>query len=98
MKTQATDTSIDAYHAHVGSGRARLQCDKIVNFIRKHGGNWSIGELAKAMQLEKSTISARVNECIYQLHTLVACDKRRDRISGITIRPVGLPPQAEMFQ
>ena len=84
-------TSRDAFNEHQRSGKAAAQRNRILTFIAEHGGNWSIGELARAMGLEKSTISARVNELLYETHQLHEKAKRVDRVSGIKIRPVGLP-------
>jgi predicted transcriptional regulator len=98
MRTAALDTSINAFHAHVGSGRASAQRERIVGFIRQRGGDWSIGELARQLGLEKSTVSARLNESLH-CHELSERPKRRDRVSGITVRPVALPvlEQVELF-
>ena len=73
---------------------------RILAFIKARGGDWSIGELAKAMDLQKSTVSARLNELLKETKELVERPKRKDRISGITIRPVGLPVigQGELFK
>lgn len=100
MRIAATETSIDSFHAHRGAGKAAAQRARIVAFIRTSGGDWSIGELAKALDLEKSTVSARLNEALYETHELIERPKRKDRISGITVRPVGLPiaGQGELFQ
>lgn len=85
----ATRTSIDAYH-----GTARNfeggQMGRIMDHIRTHGGDWSIGEIAKALHMEKSTVSARVNKLI-EVGSLEAKPHRKDRVSGVTVRPVGLP-------
>lgn len=100
MKTAVASTSIEAFHAHTGSGKAGAQRAKLISFIASRGGDWSIGELARALGMEKSTVSARVNEALHETHELVECTKRKDRISGITIRPVGLPVtgQGRLFQ
>ena len=52
------------------------------------------------MDLQKSTVSARLNELLKETKELAERPKRKDRISGITIRPVGLPiaGQGELFQ
>lgn len=63
----------------------------IIRFIELNGGSWSIGELGNALGMQKSTISARVNECLNDFGLLVVKPKRKDRLSNITIRPVGLP-------
>ena len=67
------------------------QCRLVVDHIRMYGGDWSIGELAEALEIDKSTISARVNELLHQHFMLIECPKRKDRVSGILVRPVALP-------
>lgn len=88
MRIHQHETAIDAYHAHVGSGNAGRQLEEIVRFVQFRGGDWSIGELARELSMEKSTVSARVNEALNKTHQLVACAKRRDRVSGVMVRPV----------
>ena len=49
--------------------------------------------------MQKSTVSARLNEMLNQFCMLVEKPKRKDRLSNITIRPVGLPAkQLELLQ
>ncbi len=97
MRTAVTDTSIAAHQAHRASGQMCKQEHAILGFISQQGGDWSIGELAHALALEKSTVSARVNE-LRKGGFLVLADKRKDRRSGITINPVKLPcGQRELF-
>lgn len=103
MRTAARSTSIDAYHTHRASGQSAQQRTRILEFIKTHshnGTDWSIGELAQALSLQKSTVSARVNELLNETKELVERPKRKDRLSGIRIRPVGLPleGQGELFQ
>jgi len=100
MRINATLTSIDAFHAHQGTGKVANQRADILDFIKREGGDWSIGELAEAMRLQKSTVSARLNEMLNETGELIEYPKRKDRVSGITIRPVGLPwrGQGELFQ
>jgi DNA-binding MarR family transcriptional regulator len=98
MLTSVLETSIDSYHAHQGSGKTKAQQQWILDVIETHGGDWSIGELAKLMGLEKSTVSARVNELV-TAKELEERPKRKDRVSEILVRPVGLPTkQAGLFQ
>lgn len=99
MRIAQTITAADAYDAHRASGKAAAQRSRIVSHIEASGGDWSIGELAKALGLEKSTVSARVNEAMYETQELVEAPRRRDRVSGITVRPVKLPVkgQQELF-
>jgi len=95
-------TAINAFHAHEDSGKSSIQRGNILSFIEQNSGavsSWSIGELAKALNMEKSTVSARINELLYDTGELEIKPKRKDRISGITIRPVGLPAkQLGLFQ
>ena len=95
MRIAQTITAADAYDRHRSSGKAGAQRSAIVDHIRRHGGDWSIGELAHALGLEKSTVSARVNEALYETHQLVEAPRRKDRRSGITVRPVKLPAQGQ---
>ncbi len=99
MKSAVADTSMDAFRAHCAEGRASAQCARILRFIEEHGGDWSIGELAQALHMDKSAVSARVHELLNRTHQLVARPKRKDEVSGVTVRPVGLPAkQMEMFR
>lgn len=96
MLTAARSTSINSVREHRASGKSSELRERILAFITKHGGDWSIGEIANALTLEKSTVSARINELLNDTKEVVECPKRKDRISDITIRPVGLPPVGQM--
>ena len=92
-------TAIDAHQAHDASGLSSAQRHLIVGFIKQRGWSWSIGELAGALGMQKSTISARVNECLNEFGLLVVKAKRKDHLSNITVRPIGLPvKQLELLQ
>lgn len=91
MKINQYETAIDAFHAHVGTGKAQIQRERIVSFIRDAGGDWSIGELAKCLRMEKSTVSARLFELLNDSKELEARPKRKDLVSGVSIRPVAIP-------
>jgi hypothetical protein len=93
MLTNVPITSISAYRSHQAAGRARGQCLLILNFIREAGGDWSIGELAQALEMEKSTVSGRVYELLHETGELAATPKRPDRVSGVMVRPVSLAAQ-----
>ena len=96
MLTAVRDTSVEAFHAH--RGISVQQRGRILAFVKARGGSWSIGEIAHALNMQKSTVSARVHELVHETGELVEREKRKDRISGITIRPVGLPPgQCDLF-
>lgn len=89
-------TAADAFHAHRGAGKSAAQRNRILAFIKSRGDDWSIGELAQALELEKSTVSARLNELLHETRQLVERPKRKDRISGIMIRPVALPSTGQV--
>ena len=79
--------------------KGRRQWALILGFIESRGGSWSIGELADALAMQKSTVSARLNEMLNETGEPVVKPKRKDRLTNITIRPVGLPAkQGELFQ
>lgn len=91
-------TSIEAFRDHQESGKSAQQRNRILQFIKARGGDWSIGEIAQALTLQKSTVSARVNELLNRTRELVEAEKRKDKVSGITVRPVKLAPgQMELF-
>ena len=90
MLINQTETAIRSFHAHEGSGLASGQRELILGFIELRGGSWSIGELARALEMQKSTVSARLFELLSTGH-LEERPKRKDRVSGILIRPVALP-------
>lgn len=96
MRTAVQITSADAYHTHRASGQSAQQRTRILEFIKTRGGDWSIGEIAQALSLQKSTVSARVNELLNETKELIEKPKRPDRVSGIRVRPVGLPPVGQM--
>lgn len=96
--TGVAHTSVAAFYSHVNGSKASGQRADIVSFIARNGGDWSIGELSKAMGLQKSTLSAQIRECL-DAGELVEAPKRRDGVSGITVRPVKIPAgQGELFQ
>lgn len=88
MLINQAPTAVAAFHAH--AGRSAAQRDRILSFIESRGGDWSIGEIARALNLEKSTVSARLNELLAE-RELITKHKRKDRVSGVLVRPVGLP-------
>ena len=89
MRIAQQETAVAAFHAH--AGQSCQQRDLIVQFIRTRGGDWSIGEIAQATGLQKSTVSGRVNELVNDTHQLIERPRRKDRVSGVTVRPVSLP-------
>ena len=96
MLIQQTQTAVESYYGH--QSKSAAQRTRVLSFIESHGGSWSIGELAHALDLQKSTISARIHELLYETHELVERPKRKDRRSGVMVRPVSLPTlQRDLF-
>lgn len=97
MRIAQQETAISAFHGHVG--QSSQQRERILQFIRARGGDWSIGEIAGATGLQKSTVSGRVNELVNDTHELIERPRRKDRVSGVTVRPAGLPTasQGDLF-
>ena len=97
MRTAVQQTSIAAYHHQEAIGSAQCQRDEILGFIKIRGGDWSIGEVATFLGLQKSSVSARVNELLAARH-VVEAPKRLDGFSGRLVRPVRLPQsQLDLF-
>ena len=94
MLNNQHSTAINAYHNHLLSGKAKSQCEMIIEFIKNSNRDWSIGELAYKLKMEKSTVSARIYECLKK-EKLITKEKRIDRRSGIKIRPVGVAGQID---
>jgi DNA-binding MarR family transcriptional regulator len=90
VRIAQTFTACDSFQAHKSSGKADAQHAMILAHIKTHGGDWSIGEIAHALGMEKSTVSPRIRELL-DTDELEAKPNRKDRRSGIRIRPVGLP-------
>lgn len=90
MRIAAIETQINAFYAHNSTGGAKFQRGRILDHFQEYGGNWSIGELARGLGMDKSTVSARINELL-KSGDLIDLPKRQDLISGVLIRPVALP-------
>ena len=102
MRTAVASTSLGAYDAIRASGTTGHQCARILSHIKTHQGcDWSIGELAYALSMEKSTVSARLNAMLNDIDPVIeAKPTRKDRRSGVSVRPVGLPEvgQGDLFK
>lgn len=98
MLVNAQDTQIESYHAHVDSGKAQAQQDRIYSVMDRLGGDWSIGEMAEYTGLDKSTVSARMFTLREKLHKIEWVTKRKDKVSGVTVKPMRLTKvQWELF-
>lgn len=96
MRTAVAETSINAYHGRVQSFKS-TQEDAILSYITKHGES-TIGEIAYALGMEKSTVSARQNS-LRKSGALVLGAQRKCTMSGVLCNPVKLPAaQLGLFQ
>jgi len=88
MRTAVSESSINAYYSIVPAFE-NGQESAILNFIAKHGES-TIGEIAHALRMEKSTVSARQNS-LRKSGRLVFGLQRKCRRSGVMCNPVKLP-------
>lgn len=96
MRTEAAATSIRAYHVHVPGFKER-QHKRIVDYLTAHGPS-TIGEIAKGLGMEKSTVSGRQKE-LRDEGFLVFASERKCSISGIRCKPLWFPAiQMGLFQ
>ena len=97
MRTQVTETSIDAYHSRSRRTAGQLQCDRIVEYVER-AGTATIAEIAKALHMEKSSVSGRRNELI-AAGRLVLAGVRKCSVTNRTVQSVKLPTmQRPLFQ
>ncbi len=96
MKTNVTDTSIQAYKELKEEGGLNKQYGKILD-VMSRGRDYSLQELVKLTGLQINVISARVFE-MKEKRTLVVAQKRRCSISKRLINALKLPSrQEELF-
>ena len=97
MRTAVTDTSIDAYHSSDRRNVGKLQCDRIAEYVASVG-NATIAEIAKALGMEKSSVSGRRNELI-AAGRLVLAGERKCTVTLRTVQCVKVPAkQQSLFQ
>lgn len=91
MKIQQADTAVNHFHLVVSNALAPSLIERIRNFIEGHPRkpDWTIGELAWGIAIDKSTISARRNEML-KLNIFERGEKRCCSISGIRCETVKL--------
>lgn len=98
MLINATETQCDAFHTHTESGKAQAQQERIYALMESARQDWSIGEIADYTGLDKSTVSARMFELRQKLKKIVWAPKRKDKISGVLVKPMQLPHvQRDLF-
>ena len=91
MKINQADTAIDHFHLCIEHSLDLSLQERVYNYIVDHPRkpDWTIGELAHGLELDKSTVSARRNEML-KLCILERGEKRACSISGITCETVRL--------
>ncbi|CAJ0737765.1 hypothetical protein R16034_00840 [Ralstonia edaphis] len=97
MRTQVTETSIEAYHSSSRRNVGKLQCDRIAEYVER-AGTATIAEIAKALHMEKSSVSGRRNELI-AAGRLVLAGERKCSVMNRTVQAVKVPAkQQSLFQ
>lgn len=97
MRTAVQDTSIDAYHSRSRRTVGQLQCDRIAEYVER-AGTATIAEIAKALGMEKSSVSTRRNELI-ATGRLVLAGERKCSVTNRTAQSVKVPArQGALFQ
>ena len=90
MRTNVTETSLSA-HRSIHPGLAKRQQDLVLAAIAQAGdAGATIAELAKALHLEKSSISGRRNALI-AANLVEYAPERKCRITGRCVQAVRVP-------
>lgn len=100
MKTQVTQTSIAAYHAHQ---HKQTQVERIARHILAHAGEQGItlNEIAADLRMRESTVAGRLNE-LKKMQTVYVdfaeyemqmTGKRKSRVSGVKNEAWALIPK-----
>ena len=98
MLTNVQETSIDAYHSRSRRSGSKAQCDRIVEYVER-AGTATIAEIAQALHIEKSSVSARRNELIAAGRLVLLDEERKCKVTNRTVQAVKLPQkQGSLFQ
>jgi DNA-binding MarR family transcriptional regulator len=96
LRTNMRETSLDAHDYVQSSGKAATQEMLIINFMDDNRHlDFTRRELAKALDMETSTMSARVNSLVKAGKVIEMSRKRKCSISGITAIVLHLPPRQQ---
>jgi len=105
MKTQVTQTSIEAYHAHQGK---QTQCERIARHILAHAGPTGItlNEIAVDLNMREHVVSARLNalkkmQTVYvdfAEYEMQMTGKRKSRVSGMKNEAWALLPKVGQLE
>lgn len=90
-------TSIHAYHDHEASGKASTQRARIMAYMRHQTRPVSRREIARALGLETSTVSGRVNELMDV--GIVAVGRMQCPVTGKKVHALkAVPEQIDAFE
>jgi DNA-binding MarR family transcriptional regulator len=64
MKTNVRDTSIDCYYGGVSGILETGQAEMVADFVLRQGGKITRRQVARGLQMETGTVSARVNKLV----------------------------------
>ena len=87
MKTNITDTSLDAFYAIKKDGNLQMQQRKILNVMQPNT-TYTRRELAYLAGIETSTASARINPMLDL--QIVIVGKKKDPVTGKTVEALML--------
>ncbi len=97
MRAQVLDTSIDAYHG-IGNAYKATGCESIYSIVAHTPAPLSLREIQfiyrklEGVDIDVSTVSARVNELITAGRLERTAPVRKCKFSGKTIHPVSIVP------
>lgn len=92
-----TETSLDAFRRGRTTSTAKLQCDRIADYVG-NAGTATIAEIAQALRIEKSSVSARRSELL-AAKRLEMADERKCSVTGRWVQSVrAAPAQVRLFQ
>lgn len=84
MLTNVTETSRHAYAEHRASGLVTASQQKVLDAMR-HGRDYSLSELSAMTGIDKSSVSARINELLASGHVVIS-RLRHCKITGKEVR------------
>jgi Mn-dependent DtxR family transcriptional regulator len=91
------ETSMDAFRHARTTSTAKLQCDRIADYVARVG-TATIAEIAQALRIEKSSVSARRSELI-AAKRLELAGERKCNATGRWVQSVRVSPaQVRLFQ
>ncbi|WP_439893154.1 MarR family transcriptional regulator (plasmid) [Ralstonia sp. 25C] len=86
-------TSMDVFRRGRTTSTAKLQCDRIADYVAR-SGTATIAEIAQALRIEKSSVSARRSELI-AAKRLELAEERKCSATGRWVQSVRAVPAPE---